>query len=374
MALKPLKAIGLMSGTSLDGIDVAFLETDGEAIQEFGASYFRPYSQGEREIIERSTQAALKWNFKGPPPNIFAQAQDIVDQAHIEAVQTFMQENQIEPEDVDIIGYHGQTILHRPPVGGKKGQTLQIGNGKVIAKKTGIKTIYDFRTNDMQNGGQGAPLAPVFHKALVQRSNLKGLTCVLNIGGVSNMTLVFDTGSMMASDCGPGNGPLDSWIAQKDASSFDKDGQFSLAGTPRIDLIDKWLQRDFFHKPVPKSADRWDFDVLNDMSKMSVENGAATLVAFTAESIKHTLKYSEQPIDNVIVCGGGRRNPTILSALREQGIGSIKTAEDVGWMGDDIEAQAFAFLAVRHVHDLPLSFPGTTGVSKPVTGGRSAKP
>ncbi|NNC36924.1 MAG: anhydro-N-acetylmuramic acid kinase [Hyphomonadaceae bacterium] len=372
MTLKSVKAIGLMSGTSLDGIDVAAIDTDGHSIEGFGPSFFRPYSAEERLIIENSTKAALKWNFSGPPPNIFAQAQAVVDRAHIEAVSTFLENNALSPTDIDLIGYHGQTILHRPPETARNGQTLQLGNGDEIARATGIATVFDFRTNDMRHGGQGAPLAPVFHKALVDKAVHGGTTGILNIGGVSNITIVTETGGIFATDCGPGNGPLDTWISQNSSGSFDKDGRISLTGTPDFKLVDKWLRRDFFRKSAPKSADRWDFDVLGDLSGVSVENGAATLVAFTAISIKHTLANARRSIDQIIVCGGGRHNPAMLAALREQRISQIKTAEEIGWQGDDIEAQAFAYLAVRTAKQLPISYPETTGVERPCEGGRLA--
>ena len=276
MALKTVKAIGLMSGTSLDGIDVALLDTNGETINAFGPTFFRPYSPEERQIIETATEAALKWNFDGVAPNIFAQAEEVVDNAHIQAVENFLQSKNISAKDIDLVGYHGQTILHRPPNEGVKGKTLQLGNGSRVAAALKIDTVYDFRTNDVDHGGQGAPLAPVFHRALVGGSQLEGSVGVLNVGGVSNITIITETGKMTATDCGPGNGPLDSWMSQNQAGNYDKDGETALAGTPDFALIERWLKRDFFQKPVPKSADRWDFDVLEQMQRLSIEDGAAT--------------------------------------------------------------------------------------------------
>ena len=372
MSQKPLKAIGLMSGTSLDGIDVALLDTDGEKIESFGPCSFRPYSKAEREIIETATQAALAWNFAGPPPNVLAQAQSIVDQAHIDTLSNFLTANGLRDHDIDLVGYHGQTILHRPPMGGENGQTLQLGDGAKIAEATGIDTVFDFRSNDMRHGGQGAPLAPIFHKALVHLANLDGTTGVLNIGGVSNITIIDEDGAMVATDCGPGNGPLDSWIAQNGLGEYDKGGRTAFAGTPDFALVNQWLERDFFRARAPKSADRWDFDVLDQIVQKSPEDGAATLVAFTAMGIAHTLSMLNQPIDNIVVCGGGRLNPAIMAALSDECDGHILSAEAVGWKGDDIEAQAFAYLAVRHVRKLPLSYPDTTGVKIAVSGGQLA--
>jgi len=347
MALKSVKAIGLMSGTSLDGIDVALLDTNGETIEAFGPSYFRRYSPKEREIIEAATQAALKWNFEGVAPNIFAQAEEIVDSAHIEAVQQFIKTHSLESDEIDLIGYHGHMLK--------------------------LDTVYDFRSSDMEQGGQGAPLAPVFHRALVKTVQLEGVTGVLNVGGVSNITIISKDGTLVATDCGPGNGPLDSWMSQNNAGSYDKDGRASMAGTADFALVERWLKREFFQKQVPKSADRWDFDVLDQMQVLSLENGAATLTVFNAMAIKDSLLKMQQTTDNIVVCGGGRLNPTFMLALKEQNIGDIRSAENIGWQGDDIEAQAFAFLAARHVNALPLSYPTTTGVSEAVTGGILAK-
>jgi anhydro-N-acetylmuramic acid kinase len=373
MGGKPLKTIGLMSGTSLDGIDVAVLDTDGEKIRGFGATFFRPYTAQERDVIENATQAALKWKFTGAPPNIFAHAEQIVDAAHIEAVAALLRLSAIDPHDVDLIGYHGQTILHRPPHNGKSGKTVQLGKGEALAGNLGIDTVYDFRSNDMTKGGQGAPLAPIFHKALVDGSGLKLPVAVLNIGGVSNFTIVTNNDEIFATDSGPGNGPIDTWMQTNDIGEYDPGGRYALDGTPDVELISKWLQRDFFTQKVPKSADRWDFDVLSDLLGYSPEDGAATLAVFVAESVRHTLSQYDQTIETLIVCGGGRKNYAILSALREQGIARVRTAEQVGWMGDDIEAQAFAYLAARSVNGLPLSYPSTTGARKPVTGGRLMK-
>lgn len=366
-----LRTLGLMSGTSLDGVDAAILDTDGEKVFGFGATYFRPYTDAERHILHTATQAALSWRFNGPAPNIFAQAEAVIHKAHIEAVQALMTNTD---DDIALIGFHGQTILHHPPQNGKHGETLQLGNGQVLADALGIDVVYDFRTHDVECGGQGAPLAPLYHQALLETAEIEHPVAVLNIGGVSNVTLVGKDGIVYASDCGPGNGPLDSWIEQHGQGSYDDNGVFSLAGTPDISRVEKWLHADFFIKPVPKSADRWDFNVLKDMKGLSLEDGAATLVAYTAMSIQRTLSQYNTQVKTVIVCGGGRKNPVILACLKEQNIGAILTTEDTNWRGDDLEAEAFAYLAVRSVRGVPLSTPETTGVKQAVSGGKLAKP
>ena len=356
-------ALGLMSGTSLDGIDVAVIETDGVDIFGFGKTAERAFTEAERAILTDATQDALKWRFSGPPPNSFAQAEDVIDAAPIAAIGAFK---------ADLIGYHGQTILHHPPIKGKHGQTLQLGRGQTLADALHIPVAYDFRTADVAAGGQGAPLAPIYHEALVRYSKLEDRVAVLNIGGVSNVSLIEGGKLKWATDCGPGNGPLDSWMSGQSAGHYDKDGAASLAGEVDHSLIAKWLQRDFFNRPVPRSADRYDFNVLGDISNVDLENGAATLASFCAQAIAKDLRNVTP--DKVVVCGGGRKNPAIMAMLGIHIDADILLAEDVGWDGDMLEAQAFAYLAVRTLKGLPISFPETTGAPEPMTGGRISYP
>ena len=356
-------ALGLMSGTSLDGVDVAVIETDGVDVFGFGPTAEQGFSEAERAVLTDATQAALAWRFKGPPPNSFSQAEDVIDGAHIAAIGDLKAE---------IIGYHGQTVLHHPPIGGNKGQTLQLGRGDVLMKALNIPIAYDFRTADVEAGGQGAPLAPIYHEALVRYSKLGARVAVLNIGGVSNVTLIDDGKLQGATDCGPGNGPLDSWISSQGAGDFDKGGAASLMGEVDHALISKWLERDFFKRSMPRSADRYDFNVLGDLSHVKLEDGAATLAAFTAQAIARDVKNFAP--ESIIVCGGGRKNPAIMAMLDIHIDAKILSAENVGWDGDMLEAQAFAYLAVRTLKGLPISFPETTGAPRPMTGGRITNP
>jgi anhydro-N-acetylmuramic acid kinase len=360
---KRYTALGLMSGTSLDGVDVAVIETDGVDIFGFGGVAERPFLEKENIFLNRATKDALNWRFDGLPPNSFAQAEDIIDAAHIAAIGDIR---------ADIIGYHGQTILHHPPLGGEKGQTLQLGRGKPIANNFGVPVVYDFRSADVEAGGQGAPLAPVYHEALVRYSELSGRVAVLNIGGVSNVTAIEDGTICWATDCGPGNGPLDSWVIQLTDMDFDRDGKLSLSGEVDFNKINQWLERDFFRRPIPRSADRYDFNVLNQMDGMSLADGAATLASFCAQSIARDLGRFDAQM--VIVCGGGRKNPATMAMLDMHTDAVVVTAEHVGWNGDMLEAQAFAYLAVRTLKGLPISFPQTTGAPHPLTGGRITYP
>jgi len=263
-------ALGLMSGTSLDGVDAAFLETDGQRIIRLGPSLCLDYSDADKATLQEATQAALRWQFKGLRPNSFSAA-----------------------------GFHGQTVLHHPPKGPQKGRTLQLGDGQALAKVLNIPVWYDFRSADVAAGGQGAPLAPVFHQALVAYSKLDRPTAILNIGGVGNVTLITKGGHIIASDTGPGNGPLDNWMSKNGLGDFDPDGKYAAAGSPHFPLVRKWLEREFFQRPAPRSADRYDFDVINDMDDLSVEDGAATLAAFTALAAVYTLNdMREKPRAN----------------------------------------------------------------------------
>lgn len=369
---KVFKVIGLMSGTSLDGIDVALIETDGERVISTGASDSLAYSDEMQADLRAVMARAVSWGFNGPPPNLFSQVEAELDVAHIRAVREFAAKHDINLSDIDLIGYHGQTVLHRPATSVQKGATLQLGDGGRLARELGVDTAYDFRSADVAAGGQGAPLAPIYHKALLERDELTDCA-VLNIGGVSNVTVITESGELLASDCGPGNGPLDSWIQNNTDQLYDINGRYSREGEPDFDRVWKWLKRPFYDLPVPRSADRYDFDVLSEMADMSISDGAATLCVFIADGVDKTLRDLGQCPRAIIICGGGRHNPIIRAALEETFFAEIVLCDDLEWDGDGLEAQAFAFLAARHVKGLPLSFPSTTGVKQAVTGGRLAK-
>ncbi len=367
-------ALGLMSGTSLDGVDAAFLETDGERIIRLGPSLCLDYSVEDRTTLQEATQAALRWRFSGPRPNSFAAAEAVIHKTHVKAAQSLCEAHSEWAKDLAMIGFHGQTVLHHPPKAPFKGQTLQLGDGARLAQALGKPVYFDFRSADMAAGGQGAPLAPVYHQALVGYSKLDCPTAVLNIGGVGNVTLVTKDNRIIASDTGPGNGPLDIWMEKNGIGAFDPDGKYAAAGTPNFHLARQWLDKAFFQRPAPRSADRYDFDIINDMDDLSLEDGAATLAAFTTLAAVYTLNDMKEKPRSLIVCGGGRHNKAMMWMLREHLEAKVKTAEEVGWNSDAIEAQAFAFLAVRSKWKLPISFPATTGVPKPMTGGRLAEP
>ena len=373
-------ALGLMSGTSLDGVDVAVIETDGVDILGFVDCAEVEFAEHEREDFKSAVKDALEWGFDStrPPPNSFARAEELVHYTHLLALRQVQEETYVPGRKhrlrplLDVIGLHGQTVLHHPAIDGAIGQTLQLGDGQVFADMTKTPVAYDFRTADVAAGGQGAPLAPIYHEALVRYSELSGRIAVLNLGGVANVTGIIDGKLIWATDCGPANGPLDSWMQRNDAGNYDVSGAASFLGEVDHSIINQWLEQHFFKRPIPRSADRYDFDVLSEMNDMSVEDGAATLASFCAQAVARDLAGFNA--DKVIVCGGGRKNPAIMAMLGIHIDADILSAEDVGWNGDILEAQAFAYLAVRTLKGLPISFPETTGAPHPMTGGRIAYP
>src|SRR5579863_3876663 len=364
-----LTALGLMSGTSLDGVDVAMIETDGKQVKAFGPSGYRPYTELERRLLLQALAEAIHLREREARPGVLSEAERIVTLAHAEAVASFTAQNRITYEDIDIVGFHGQTVLHRPA----EKMTVQIGNAAALAKAIHIPVMHDFRAADVAAGGQGAPLVPVYHRALAQSLGREGPIVVLNIGGVSNITYI-DGDSLIACDTGPGNALLDDFVYRAIGQSFDQDGRLAAQGAPDAAWIAEALCDPFFALPPPKSLDRNDF-AKYVYRKPSLADGAATLTAFTAAAIAKVIPLLPKVPQNWIVAGGGARNPVMMRMLRDQlQPASVESADALGWSTDAIEAQAFGFLAARGLKGLPLSYPATTGVSIPTTGGIVARP
>lgn len=360
-----LTAIGLMSGTSMDGIDVALIETDGETHVRPGPASSRTYGDEDRAIVRAAVDAAASWKAGAPTPDAVTEAEALITRAHGEAINRFLAENGIAPGAVDIIGFHGQTILHQPD----RQRTVQIGRGDQLAALTGIDVVNDFRSADVAAGGEGAPFAPLYHRALAQSVSGEGPLAILNLGGVGNVTWLGEGDSILAFDTGPANGLIDDWVLELGAGAMDMDGALAAKGAVDPAALADMLDSPFFAVKPPKSLDRLDF-ARDRVAGMSLEDGAATLTAFTAACVERALVHLPLPPAQWIVCGGGRKNPTLMGMLAERLPGTVKPAEDAGWRGDDLEAEAFAYLAVRSLKGLPLSVPGTTGVPKPMTGGR----
>jgi anhydro-N-acetylmuramic acid kinase len=368
----PVLAMGLMSGTSQDGVDIALIETDGDIITRFGGTAYRSYSTPERALIRSATAVALNITERTARPKIVAVAEAAVNDAHVEAVATFLAANGMRPRDIAVIGFHGQTVLHRP----EQRLTVQIGDGLVLAARLRIPVVYDFRAADVAAGGEGAPFSPIYHRALAQRLGLEPPVAVLNIGGVANVTYI-DGDDLIACDTGPGNALLDDFVRLRTEKPLDTDGQIAQAGRVDRDAIVQLLKHPFFAKPPPKSLDRNAFRgwVGAAFDSDSVEDGAATLTALTAAAAARIVPLLPRVPKTWIVSGGGARNPTLMRMLAERlAPAKVQTADDAGWSIDALEAQAFAYLAVRSLRGLPISLTATTGVPRPLCGGVLAEP
>jgi anhydro-N-acetylmuramic acid kinase len=352
-----LRALGAMSGTSLDGVDVAVVETDGLRIAGFGPSGYQPYSDAERVIL----RAGLgRWH----GAEVEAAA-EVVEAKHMAALGGF--------EDIDLVGFHGQTLAHAPRQQG----TLQVGNGAVLAEALKLPVVWDFRSDDVSMGGEGAPLAPFFHFACAKYIKATGPICFLNLGGVGNITYVDprfdkpeDPGALLAFDTGPANAPINDLLQARLGLAFDKDGGVASSGEVETGALELFLAEPYFFRMPPKSLDRNDFAEMIDLVKeLSDADATATLTAMCAASVAQGMEHCPEPPSVVLVTGGGRHNPVLMQMLAVSLDCPVKPVEEVGLDGDMLEAQAFGFLAVRVSRGLPTSCPGTTGVRACVGGG-----
>jgi anhydro-N-acetylmuramic acid kinase len=375
MAVKAaMRVLGFMTGTSLDAVDMAVIDTDGEALLGFGPAGERKLDGATRGRVEGATTAARAWPWGAPEPPQFAAAARAVAEAHLRAAREFLASEGAEAGPIDLVGVHGQTVLHEPPTPARAaGRTVQLIDAQHLADGLGLPVAFDFRTADVAAGGQGAPLAPVYHAALAGWSGLERPVAVLNLGGVGNVTLITADGALEACDTGPANGMIDLLVQARTGARCDQDGALARAGRADEDVLAAYLAHPYFRARGPKSLDRFDFS-LDPVSGLSLEDAAATLTAFAAEAVAIGLRALSQRPARVIVCGGGRHNPALMEAIAARAAIPVQTAEAHGWRGDSIEAEAFAYLAARSVLGLPISFPATTGVPAPMTGGRLAQP
>lgn len=352
-----LRVIGLMSGTSLDGIDAALLTTDGENFIQREGFFTVPYD----DVLRQRIRACL--NIPPECVNTVTDVERDITIAHAEAVKMLLQREGLKPSDVHLIGFHGQTVAHDP----SRKFTCQLGDGELLAKLTGIPVVNDFRTADVQAGGQGAPLVPIYHAALA--ADREKPVVFLNIGGVANITYIGAKGEMIAFDTGPGNALLDDWMLKKFGRRYDEAGRLSSRGTVNEGVLGELLSHPFFAAKPPKSLDRNAF-VSEAWKDLSPADGAATLAAFTVGGIVHALRFLPEKPKAWIVSGGGRLNRAFITSLHNKLHVPVVLVEELGLNGDAIEAEAFAYMAVRSLKGLPISFPYTTGVPKPMTGGR----
>ncbi len=358
------RAIGLMSGTSMDGVDVALLETDGQATVVFGPTGHYPYNESDRMLLRNALGEAATLENRNQRPGVLSFAEKMVTDRHAEAVESFLKQYDLSTESISVIGFHGQTVLHKP----KQKLTIQIGDGPSLAARLGIDIAYDFRAADIAAGGEGAPIVPVFHRALTAAAGIKGEVAFVNIGGVANVTYVAEDQAPIACDTGPGNALIDDLMLQRTGAPIDRHGHMAARGRVNEAALLRLLAHPFFDVPPPKSLDRNAFS-LDAVSKLSTEDAAATLTAFTAASVLRLFPHLPTPPQLLIVCGGGARNPILVRELVMHLPCKVTTADAVGWSADSMEAQAFAYLAVRVVEGLPLTFPTTTGVERALAGG-----
>ncbi len=353
----PIRALGAMSGTSLDGVDAAMVVTDGQRIQEFGETGYRGYSGDERDTL----RAALgHWN--GDAVTV---AGDLITQAHAEALSGF--------DGAELIGFHGQTLAHEPRGRG----TLQVGDGARLARELRVPVVWDFRSDDVSMGGEGAPLAPFFHFACAKWIGAEEPLCFLNLGGVGNLTYVDpsfarpeDPGALLAFDTGPANAPVDDLMQARLGKSMDRDGAVARGGTVESGALELFLAEPFFNRMPPKSLDRNDFaEMIGLVQELNDSDAVATLTGMCAAGVAQGMEHCPKPPSRVLVTGGGRHNPVLMEMLRVSLDCLVEPVESVGLDGDMLEAQAFAYLAVRVARGLPTSCPGTTGVRALVGGG-----
>ncbi len=372
---KIMTAIGLMSGTSMDGIDVALLRTDGDRLVERGPAAGYAYEAGFRDRLKQGLNEAKSiTNRKQRPGSLTALEQDLTLR-HAEAIEAFLKKNNILRENVDVVGFHGQTVLHRPD----EALTVQIGDGSLLARETGIDVVYDMRANDMEHGGQGAPLIPAYHAALARgaaaTAALVPPVVFVNIGGISNLTFIGADDGLVAYDSGPGNTLIDQWVEAHAGIPFDQGGMIASEGAVLPDLAQRYLLNPFFSATTRRSLDRNDFAPPQGLDA-SLEDGARTLAYVTAAAIVKSARHLPATPRTYIVCGGGRLNPVIMRDLASEAKvhgADVLAAEAVGFNGDSMEAEAWAYLAVRSLEGLPLTYPGTTGVRRPVSGGTLAR-
>ncbi len=360
---KRFRAIGLMSGTSMDGIDVALIETDGhDHVEPLGfASY--AYDDAFRSDLRGALEDAGGLEQRSERPCSLARVERALTDRHALAVDAFLRAAGISCHTIDLAAFHGQTVLHRP----ERRLTVQLGDGPRLADQVGIDVVYDLRAADVAAGGQGAPLAPAYHRAMAAKAGM-GPIAVLNIGGVANVTFVGTQGELTAFDTGPGNALIDDWIYRKTGECFDRDGACAARGTVDQAVLGALLSDPYFTTPPPKSLDRNYFPARH-LERLSLEDGAATLAQFTVEAVAMAERHAPVAPTRWLVVGGGRHNPTIMRRLSERLEASVISAESSGFDGDAVEAEAWAYLGVRSVLGEPITFPGTTGVGRPLTGG-----
>ena len=359
-----------MSGTSMDGIDAALIESDGEKIVNIIAHLSCEYDAAFRKKLKSTLDEVTNVVKACELPKSVLNVANELTVKHVFAVNQLLKKYSISPNKVDLIGFHGQTILHKPEIG----LTIQIGDGAMLAQECGIDVVYDLRSNDMKHGGQGAPLVPVYHRALALKltDKLGFPVAFINIGGISNLTFVGKNEELYAFDCGPGNDLIDQWMYSRTGNPMDRNGEAGLRGTVHEGIVNSYSRHPFFSREKPGSLDWRSFKPLTDKA-VSVEDGAASLSFVTAYGIVNSFRHLPAYPKTLVLSGGGAYNRAIIKVLEEltQKYGIITlTAQSLGLSTDFIEAEAWAYLAIRSIYNLPITFPTTTGCLTPLSGGR----
>jgi len=384
---KTMRALGLMSGTSMDGIDLALIETDGEDAVRRGPSTTFAYDAHFRRRLAQAVGDARELTDRGARPGCLAEVERQLTEYHAAAVSRFLAERGVQPVDVAVIGFHGQTVLHNSVVTrvfvkatsdsqarateDRRTLTVQLGDGPALARGTGIDVVWDLRAADAAAGGQGAPLAPVYHRALAAKLPERPVV-VVNVGGVANVTWISRDGTLIAFDTGPGNALIDDWMLRHTGKAMDADGATAAGGRVDDAALNALLLNPYFGQVPPKSLDRNAF-AIDPVLRLTAADGAATLTAFTAASLARARAHFPEQPQLWVICGGGRRNRTLMTMLAAHVDSAVVPAEAVAFDGDAVEAEAWAYLAVRSLKGLPITFPGTTGVPAPMTGGVLAR-
>lgn len=347
----------------MDGIDVAMIRSDGEASVEALAFEAVDYDSAQRALLREAMTLSTGLLERDARPGKLSAIERDITHWHAEAISRFCRKHSVSKTSEIIIGFHGQTVLHKPEVG----LTIQLGDGQALADATGLTVVADLRANDMAHGGQGAPLAPAYHGAMA--AHVPGRPAAfVNIGGVGNVTFVDEAGELLAFDSGPGNALMDDWCMLHTGKPVDIDGALARSGKVDEGVLAELRRHEYFHEAPPKSLDRASF-TLDAVKGLEPADGAATLMMFTAHSIADAASWSGKTPACWVICGGGRKNRFLMECLAGLMSAPVVPAEAIHTDGDAVEAEAWAYLAIRSVRDLPLTWPGTTGTSKPVSGG-----
>ncbi len=353
----------------MDGIDLALIRTDGLGFVETGSWASCSYTPAQRTILRQAIEEAVELKDRNARPGVLAAAEAMITGAHAQIVSEFLAAGNIRASDIDVVGFHGQTVLHRPD----QRLTVQLGDGAALAQMLKIPVVYDMRAADIAAGGQGAPLVPVFHQAFVRAAKLDGPVAVVNLGGVGNITYIDGDHDPIAFDTGPGNALIDDEMRLRFGQDYDEDGRIGGQGQVNQTALSTLLSHSYFKAPLPKSLDRNAFS-REPVAALANEEAIATLTAFTAESLRAAQKLLPKPPKLWVIAGGGALNPTLLAMISNRVSAKVVIADDIGWPAQLMEAQAWAYLAVRSLKGLPLTFPTTTGVPVAMTGGVVSHP